>query len=442
MRLIALIGLAAFASPAAAADSPSGVHWIKDDYAKARDAARAANKPLVIDLWAPWCHTCLSMKATVLADARLAPRADKFVWLALDTDRPANAGALIKFAPAAWPTFYVVSPADESIQARLVGGAPLDQFAAFLDEGAAGHAKASLPPHAQAATAGDRASARGDHAAALTHFLDALSKAPGDWARRPGLLVSIQAARYKLEAWDDCAAFAIKHQSEATVGATASAADFAWYSSVCADKIKDAARAEQVRKVGAAAIIKITRDPKAQLSADDRSDALRILRELHDALGNKAAAKAAAEQQRAVLDAAAAGSRDARQAMTWHWPRAEVYVYLGVPEQLVPELEASVKALPAEYDPPYRLAWVQMQRGEHTAALSLAQTALGRVYGPRKGRVLWLIADLHAALKDEAAERAARKAVVDWYAGLPEGHRSDASLAAAHKALAKLDAPQ
>src|SRR5689334_21029263 len=35
--------------------------WIEDDYPAALACARAKKVPLVLDLWAPWCHTCLSM---------------------------------------------------------------------------------------------------------------------------------------------------------------------------------------------------------------------------------------------------------------------------------------------------------------------------------------------------------------------------------------------
>ena len=41
--------------------SPSGIQWIENDYDKAIAEAKAANKPLLIEMWAGWCHTCLAM---------------------------------------------------------------------------------------------------------------------------------------------------------------------------------------------------------------------------------------------------------------------------------------------------------------------------------------------------------------------------------------------
>ncbi|HEY4120714.1 MAG TPA: thioredoxin family protein, partial [Byssovorax sp.] len=50
---------------------PEPVAFVEDDLAAA--TARAANekKALFVDVWAPWCHTCLSMKNFVLSSPDL-----------------------------------------------------------------------------------------------------------------------------------------------------------------------------------------------------------------------------------------------------------------------------------------------------------------------------------------------------------------------------------
>ena len=78
---------------------------------------------MVLDMWAPWCHTCLSMQEYVLSDPSLAPLAERFAFVALDTDREVNAAVVGRFPVASWPTFFVVSPEDEAVQARFVGAA-------------------------------------------------------------------------------------------------------------------------------------------------------------------------------------------------------------------------------------------------------------------------------------------------------------------------------
>src|SRR5690606_4050965 len=125
-------------APAPAPSPSTGLPWIHDDLVAARARAQATGRPLVVDLWAAWCHTCISMQETVLRDPSLVGLADRFVWLALDTERESNAAALEALPVEVWPTFYVVSP-DGAIQARHVGAGTVGQVRAFLDAGEAGH---------------------------------------------------------------------------------------------------------------------------------------------------------------------------------------------------------------------------------------------------------------------------------------------------------------
>src|SRR5262245_50571866 len=59
---------AASGDPCSGAKTEGMMSWIEDDYPAALACAKAKNLPLVLDLWAPWCHTCLSMQTTVFTD--------------------------------------------------------------------------------------------------------------------------------------------------------------------------------------------------------------------------------------------------------------------------------------------------------------------------------------------------------------------------------------
>src|SRR5688572_2139338 len=115
----------------------NGIPWYDDAAEAAFAAARASGKRVVVDLWAPWCHTCLSMQNVVMTAANLPALVDRFVWLAIDTEREANAALLERLPVAVWPTFYVVDagPADApavEIRGRWLGAASAEQFSRFL----------------------------------------------------------------------------------------------------------------------------------------------------------------------------------------------------------------------------------------------------------------------------------------------------------------------
>lgn len=421
-------GASAEAKGGAAAEpmaNPAGIEWRHDDYAAARSEARTRGRRLVVDLWAPWCHTCLSMKQTVLRDPALAPYAERFVWLALDTDRPANAAAVAKFPPAVWPTFYVIDPETEAVEARLLGAAGVTQFAAFLDGAGQGTVRAA-----------DRLAAAGEHGAAEGAYAKVLA-AGLDRARRPALWVSRINAAYRSDDTPRCLAVAEAGLVEVGDGHTPAAADFVYYVNACVQRAGLDARGRRLLEGGLRVIDAALDAPGAPLTVDDRSEALRIAREVHATLGDPAAARRRALTQRALLDGAAAAV-DARTAMTWNWPRAEVYAFLGEPAALVPALEASTRALPGEYDPPHRLAWVRLKAGDAEGARAAATQALARVYGPRTVRVWQLLAEIEAARGDRAAERAALAGVLSAL----EEHRPDdaAAIAEARAALAAHDA--
>jgi thiol-disulfide isomerase/thioredoxin len=419
----------------------AAIAWIQDDYAAARKRAADERKPLVIDMWAPWCHTCLSMKHFVLSDPGIGALADRFVWLAVDTDRAANATAVGRYAVSAWPTFFVVSPESEAIESRLVGSATVREFRDFLERGERGFRETRggiLEAPLRHVRDGDRAAAARDWAAADRAYGEALA---GDLGPRlPDVLVAAIGVRAKAGDWAGCVRLGIERLADSSRGHSAKTADFADYANMCAEKLGDA----QARRLREAIVAKdgpvraVIMDPAAPLSVDDRSDGLRILREVHDALGQKEAADALAERERALVEGAIAEAPDPRTAMTFNWPLAEVCVRLHKPDEAIAILRRSADALPDEYDPPYRLAWVLLQSGRAADALPPAEQALGLVYGPRKARVQGLIADIHKARGDVVAERDARAAVVAIWEALPPGQYDAQALFEARAALAKV----
>ncbi|HUS68211.1 MAG TPA: thioredoxin family protein [Kofleriaceae bacterium] len=420
------------------------IPWISDDWAAAEKRARDEKKPIFVDLWAPWCHTCLSMKQIVMVDPSLGAYLDRFVWLEVDTDREVNAGVVEKLPIAAWPTFYVVSPAEgaPAVRARQVGSMSIGQLRELLDQGeqahqaglaAAGALDASTP--LGMLQAGDATAAAGDPAKADEWYGKALAASPPTWSRAPDVLVKQINARKDKGDLAGCAELAMREAERTALGMTAMVADFAATASECA-AVLDVPRARLLRARLGEAIREVLDSPESTMSVDDQSDALRVLREMAIALEDPKTARSYAVRQRELLDRAVAAAATPYARMTYTWPRAEVYVYLEEAAKLVPELEKLVTDLPKEYDPPHRLAYVLMKSGKYAEARAALAKASALAYGPRKGSMLRLAADIEQAAGDVAAEKAARQAVIDFYTSQPPGKRRDKALADAQAALA------
>ena len=415
------------------------IAWIDDDYASALACAKQKNVPLVLDLWAPWCHTCLSMQSTVFVEDTLKATADRFVFASFDTDKEENAAVVAKFPLSAWPTFYVVAPNDEAVLARFVGSASLAQFTAFLDAGAA--ARAGVAGADQKLLAAERALAAKDYATAEKELAAALEAAPATWVRKPDALVSLISTLSKRGNHAGCVDLAI--QGMLYTGNSASAADFISVAVGCG-KERLAADPQKVAVLRQAAMTRLEQlidDPKAPLSFDDRSDAMVTLRELYQDVGRNPDAINLAEKQRALLDDAAKKASGPVAAATYNWHRAEVYAFLGRPLEIVPALEKSANDLPNEYDPRARLGWVYLKANKLPEVEQWTDAALKLVYGPRKGRVLAQRAEIAKAKGDVAAEKQFRAEAVKLWESLPPGQQSPDSLAKAKEALAKVDAP-
>lgn len=419
--------------------------WISDDLPSALACARLRKVPVVVDEWAPWCHTCLSMQSTVFTDPSFKPDVARFVFAALDTDKEVNAAAVAKYPPSAWPTFYVIGEdrgtgTPDAVLARFVGAASVAQFHAFLDAGVKAQQGGAAGADAHLLGA-ERAIAVKDLATAEQELTAALAQAPAGWPRRPDALTSLLSTKRKRNDLTGC--LDVAERSLDATGNAAAATDFIVHAMLCGDALAgDPAAAPRIKKLrerAASRLSGLVADRRAPLSIDDRSDALANLREIEDALGKHAEARAIAEKQRALLDDAAARAATPMAAMTYNWQRCEVYTYLGKPLELVPALEKSVRDLPREYDPRARLGWIYLQAGKLAEAAKWTDEALAMVYGPRKARLLGQRVEIAQKQHDRAAEKRFRQETVRLWESLPPGQANPEALAKAKEELARLE---
>jgi thiol-disulfide isomerase/thioredoxin len=391
---------------------------------------------VLVDAWAPWCHTCLSMQNYVLNDPSLAPLAERVVLVELDTDKPENAAFLEKYTVSVWPTFFVIDPNSGEATGLWPGSASVNEFRGFVQDGlAAIDAKGANPDSPEALSAAAKSKqATGDWAGAARDYAQVVAKAPADWPRRSEALMGWLFSLSQADMSEECVKVGRAHLAEVTGAAVP--ADYASTLLGCAGEGKagDAklAHAEAVARLKA-----FTANPPADASADDRADAWNILSYALDDDGDKAGARHAQEQRLAVLEKAVAGVQDPLLAQTFDYARAQAYVALERGDEAVAMLEAREKELPNSYEPPARLASALSKMDKLPEALVAIDRAIAKSYGPRQLLYVKQKADIQQRMGDVAGQIATLQQEVAGYEALAKGHARPEGLEDAKKRLAE-----
>lgn len=289
----------------------------------------------------------------MLTDPSLAPLANEYVWLSVDTEKEQNAAFVAEFTHDALPTLWVIDPADEHVVMRWAGTVTAKELRALL----------SSPP-AGVAAVHDRtlAAARHDEPACARLAAAEAPKLPRGTPRADVVAAGLACAR------------AAKLESEGDT--------------LLAIAIEDATSGGAV------------------LLADDRSALFEEIVETKKARGDEAGARAFAERWAAMLEAEAEKATTPRARAVFDAHRLEAYLALGAPERALAMLEESEREMPSDYNPPARLAVALLEMGRLDDAAAAIERAKARVYGPRVMRVLAVAADIAKARGDRDAERA------------------------------------
>ena len=398
-------GRAHSSTPSVTAAQPPGagevLPFIHDDYPKALAEAKRRNKPLFVDAWAPWCHSCQSLRAHVLTDPTLAPLAGDFVWLSVDTEKDVNAEWLARHPHSALPTLWVIDPVTDRPILKWAGTATAGELRELLAV-ATMDARSGADGTAAAATAafvrGNQALAAGAPDTAELEHRAALAAAPKDHPHRARIveaLVTQLAQRKRPEA---CAEIASREAAGLAPGTSRASVLVAGLG--CAREAKRAAELERLVEV-------TLRDAKARdghLLADDRSSLYAELVATKKESGDDAGARALAEEWAVFLEAEAVRARTNEARAALDPLRLDAYLTLGEPGRAVAMLERSEKDFPEDYNPPARLGRVYLEMRRLVEADRAASRALARVYGPRAMRVFALKADIAKARGDRTAE--------------------------------------
>jgi tetratricopeptide (TPR) repeat protein len=405
LLLLVCASIAGCAHTERGGEAGRGIHFISDDFPGALAHARAEGKPLFVDAWAPWCHSCVSMKTYVFPDGALSSVADRYVWLEIDTEKPVNRAFVEQFPTDALPTLMVIDPRTGQAFRRWVGSATVVELAARLRATALALTPGEPGTAAQAALArASAADATGDHAAATEAYRQALAASlprSMDHAQAVEGLVQRLAQDGDPAGCVELAREELSHVAPGTALATLVATGLS-----CALDL-DEGDARRKTALGALEdrVASLARDPSVVLMADDRSSLFESEEGARRARGDLAGARATALRWSAFLEQEAdrAKSSEARAVFDSH--RLSADLALGEPERAIPMLEQSARDFPKDYNPPARLAVAYLAMREPWKALEQARQASSLVYGPRTLRVLLLRAEAEARVGDSHAAR-------------------------------------
>jgi len=372
------------------------------------------------------------MKAFVFTDKALQRHAGQFVWLSLDVEKAQNAPYKKKYDVDALPMYFVVDPKTEKAALRWVGGATVPQLHKILADGRAAVKGGGRGEEILARA--DRHYADADYGNAAAAYREALRAAPPDWSLSARATESLLFAQYQTKDYAGCAKVA--WEAWPRLRSTSSAANVAASGLSCALELPagDPSRADLVNSLAAASRM-IIATPRRDLAADDVSAVYETLASERQDAKDAEGKKKVLQERAKFLEAAAAGAKtpDARAVFDSH--RLGTYLELAEPERAIPMLQASERDLPDDYNPPARLAVAYKAMKNHDEALAASDRALAKAYGPRKLGILQTRADIYKEKGDAAKARRTIEQAVELAESLPEGQRSERTIAALKKKL-------
>jgi tetratricopeptide (TPR) repeat protein len=179
---------------------------------------------------------------------------------------------------------------------------------------------------------------------------------------------------------------------------------------------------------------------RSKMSGDDISGLYQSLIAARDAIKDQAGARKLREEWAAFLEKEASAAKTTEQRAVYDSHRLTAYLELGTPEKAIPMLQRSQHDFSSDYNPSARLAVAYNAMKKFDEALAASDQALAKAYGPRKIGIYGTRADIYAGKGDKAAARKTVEEAIAYAKSLPEGQRSERTIAALQKKLT--DMPQ
>src|SRR6266545_4641079 len=317
------------------------------------------------------------MRAYTWTDEALTRHAGRFVWLSLDMEKAKNAPARRQIGITAFPTLYVVDPADGHVAIRWLGGASLKQLERLFDDGELAVNGGAKGPALEALVAADRAYGAEKFAEACAQYVRALAAAPEGW---PAYTRAVESLVFAYgEADSNEAMIRLADASWPRVKGTVSSANVAASALSAAAGMPDSVpeRSAWLARYESACR-EVVADRSLALTGDDLSGVYFSLEDAREAAKDSVGLRATREAHLAMLEQHATEAKSAEQRAVYDSHRLTLDMALDRPEAAVPMLEQSQKDFPDDYNPPQRLATAYKAMKKWPEALAASDAALAR----------------------------------------------------------------
>ena len=431
------------------------IPFIADDYPHALAEARRRHLPLFVDVWANWCHTCLSLQQYVFPDPALTRHGNAFVWLSIDSERAENSAFLRRFPTRNWPTLWVIDSASEQPLLKWLGAATAQELSLLLEQVATPAVqpsalqptasaspqtpRAAQPLSAPQATAlwlrGNRATAAGDAAGAIALYDEALQQGPSDWPLRARVAEALS-MRYS-ETQATSALFELAQREGARLEPGTARLNVVLNGVDAGSELSANGQAPAGFDALLQLASRIAQDKQEPVLVDDRSS---LYLSVVTALSKRDATQATslARTWSSLLDAEAARAPLPAARRVWDAHRLEAYTALGETARAVPMLEQSEHDVPNDYNPPARLARAYLTLQRPQLASVAINRALTRCDGPRKLRLYMLKSEILLALHDPSNARATLSQALEFARDKQLGPEYDKLVRTIERKLAEL----
>jgi tetratricopeptide (TPR) repeat protein len=361
---------------------PAPVQFSDDDFEAALARAKKGRQLLFVDAWAPWCHTCLSMREVVLERPELGRFQRDFTFVAVDTDRPENAAFVERYHMRVWPTFFVIDPATGGVLGAYGGSLSLDEMVAFLERSQKARGSADVGSQKLFLAHAAYRERRFAEAAAL--YEEAAGSVANDHRAEP-LSGGIR-AYWEAEVYPSCVRFGTAHL-DAVTGSSAPS-DFALTLRECAKKLPASDDKLAALEKAAAKLAALAAAPPPGASVDDRADTFAALAEIAREAKDDEKARELEGKRLALLEADVAKATSVKEAQVHDYERMLALIALGRGEEAVTLLTARTKEMPDNYEPFARLGSALLEVGRPKDAVAALDRAIALSYGPRRTRYL------------------------------------------------------